>query len=277
MRPRLAVLILSVIAALMLGGWLIKRRIDGTRREHAAALARASREPGVLVPDPALSRGVIEIELIPAGPTIELSTPATIRLGQQTRRWSAGGRARFEEMAGKRGQRVSVLGEYIVEGASLDVPGSGSGARVALRAIPIDLPTIGAPFEKQLEIFGNDPNVIILLWKQSNIVVAETKVPRAAPRDALAAEIRKEWETHSRHRDPSDPRLDQAVVRFQPEAALFHEIFPLVEAILATRRTRTLGGESRSVPAFAVSVQPAFPSRAPRPDLDVGMPRAPTF
>ncbi|HLM73358.1 MAG TPA: hypothetical protein VK459_11720 [Polyangiaceae bacterium] len=276
MRHRLAAFILALLAVLMLGGWLIKRRNDRIEREHGAALARASREPGVLIPDPALSTGVIEIELIPAGPSIELSRPATIRFGHQTRRWSAGGRARFEEMPGKRNQRVSVVGEYLAELAALDVPPSGPGARIALRAIPIDLPAIGPPFERQLEISITDPKDIIVWWKQSNIVVAELKVPRAGPRDALAAVIQKEWMSSGAHRDPSDRRFDRAIIRFEP-GALFQEIFPLVDAILATKRTITVGGETRSVPAFHVSVQPTLPSRSPHPDFDLGKPRPPTF
>lgn len=254
---------------LLLGGWFIKRRLElREEREHAAAVERAAREPGVLIPDPSLPPGVIVIELIPAGPSIELFDPATIRFGQSTRLWSPKSRARFEGMGGLRGQRVSVTGDYFAEGAWLDVPPGGSGARIALRAIPIDPPRIGPPFERQLEVSGMDPSHIILLWKVTNIVVAETKVPRAAPPDALAAAIKKDWERLGSHRDPSDRRIDRAVVRFEP-GALFHEIFPLVDAILATKRTMAVAGEARVVPAFDVSVQPALPSPRPRPDLDM--------
>ena len=269
MRLRLAALIASILAVLLLGGWFIKRRLDlREERERAAAIERASREPGVLIPDPSLPPGVIVIELIPAGPSIELSDPATIRFGQSTRLWSPKSRARFEEMGGLRGQRVSVTGDYFAESAWLDVPPGGSGARIALRAIPIDPPMIGAPFERQLEVSSTDPNHIVIWWKRENIVVAELKVPRAAPPGALAAAIKKEWESSGSHRDPSDRRLDRAVVRFEP-GALFHDIFPLVDAILATKRTMAMAGEARVVPAFGVSVQPALPSSRPRRDLDV--------
>jgi hypothetical protein len=276
MRHRLAGLITLILAALLLGGWFIKWRIDVNEREHEAALERASREPGVLVLDPALSSGVLEVELIPAGPSIELPMPASIRVGQRTLPWSAGRPARFEEMAGKRHQRISVVGEYLVESASVDVPPSGSGARIALRAIPIDPPMIGPPFEKQLEISTSDPDVIELLWKQTNIVVAARKVPRAGSRDALAAEIQKDWMMMGSHRDPSDRRFDWAIVRFET-GWHFDDVFPLVDAILATRRTITRDGKSPTVPAFRVSVQPPLQRPVPGPDFELGKPRAPTF
>jgi hypothetical protein len=276
MRLRLALLLASLLAVLILGGWFIKHRRDVNKREHAAALTRASREPGVLIPDPALSPGVIEVDLIPAGPSIELSTPAMIRVGQRTEEWSSGRPARFEEMAGKRDLRVSAVGEYLVEGALLDGPHGGSGARIALRAIPTDPPFIGSWTEKYLEVSSVDPKDIILWWKQSNVVIAETRVPRAAPREALAAEIQKEWVTHGWHRDPSDRRFDLAIIRFEP-GTLFYEIFPLVDAILVPKRTINKDGESRSVPAFHVSLQPAPASPRRNPDLDMGRPRSPSF
>lgn len=268
MRPRVAAVIVSLLAVLLLGGWLLKRRADANQREHAAALARASREPGVVVVDPVLSPGVLEVELIPAGPSIELSVPATILVGREGLRWSPGGRTRFQDMAGKRDQRVSVIGEYLVEGPSLDIPQGGSGARVALRAIPIDASSVGPPFEKQLEILTTDPSDFLLVWKQSTVVVAESKVPRAGGRDALAARVEVEWKQMGSHRDPADRKLDRAVIR-APSGALFYEIFPLVDAILATKRSMILGGEGRVIPAFDVSVQPAITSPARRyDDLD---------
>jgi hypothetical protein len=276
MRPRLAALITSLLAALALGGWVIKRSIDAKKREHAAALSRAPREPGVLIPDPALSPGVIEVDLVPAGPEIALPMPATIRVGRQALPWSAGHPARFEEMAGRRDQRVSVLGEYLVEGAVFDVPHGGTGARVALRAIPIDPPSLGSPMEKYIEVSTTDPDAFVVWWKQSNIVIAESKVPRAGPRGALAAHLQKEWMMSGNHRDPSDRRRDRAVVRFEP-GTHFNEIFPLVDEILTPKRPMMVAGESRAVPAFYVSVQPAPPSPARHPDLDMARPRGPTL
>lgn len=277
MRPRVAAVVASLLAVLSLCGWLIKRRLDAKERDHAAAILRASREPGVVVLDPALSPGVLEVELIPAGPSIELSTPATILVGRESQRWPVGGRTRFQDMAGRRDQRISVIGDYLVEGPSLDIPQAGSGARVALRAIPIDPPTVAGQFERQLEILSVDPDDIIVVWKQSVIVVSETKVPRAGGRAALAALVQREWSQMGSHRDPSDRKLDRAVVRM-PSGALFYEIFPLVDALLEPKRSMSVGGEQRVVPAFDVSVQPALTSRPRRnDDLDAENPRPPSI
>lgn len=273
MPARVKALIALLLAGVMLGGWYLKHRRDVNEREHAAALERTLREPGVLVADPALSPGIIAVELIPAGPTIDLPTPASIRLGQQTRLWSPGTRARFEERPGQRGIRVSVTGDYIAESAWLDVPLNGSGARVALRAIPIDPPMVGPPGEKQLEISSPNPSDIVIVWKQSSIVVSEIKVPRATPRDALAAAIQKEWAIQGSHRDPADRKFDRAIIRVEPGASFF-DIFPLLDALLATRRTVSKDGEIRPVPAFYVSVQPVIPLPRPGPDRDVVRPRA---
>lgn len=274
MRLRLAALIAPILAVLLLGGWwFIEHRRDVIEREHAIAISRAAEEPGVLIPDPALSPGVIEIDLVPAGPSIELPEPATIRFGQQTRHWSPGRRASFEAMTGARNERISVLGDYLVESVRVDVPTSKTGAQVALRAIPIDPPMLGPTTEKQLEIDNSDPNDIIVVWKQGRVVVSETKVPRASGRAAHAAFIQKEWTMQGSHRDPMDRRFDWAVVRFGAEQ-IFLDIFPLVDAILATQRTVKLpDGGTDSVPAFRISLQPA-PRRPPaRPDLDERMPR----
>ena len=50
-----------------------------------------------------------------------------------------------------------------------------------------------------------------------------------------------------------------------------------LDALLATRRTVNRDGESHAVPAFYVSVQPVIPLSRPRPDRDVGRPRAADF
>jgi hypothetical protein len=78
------------------------------------------------------------------------------------------------------------------------------------------------------------------------------------------------------HRDPSDRRFDWAIVRFET-GWHFDDVFPLVDAILATRRTITRDGKSPTVPAFRVSVQPPLQRPVPGPDFELGKPRAPTF
>lgn len=251
-------MLVMVLITVMLSRWLLAQRTATTAREHVAAVARAAREPGTLIVDPALPAGVVEIDLIPGATDLELSRPATIRIGEQALPWEAGHGARFAGLAGKRELRVSVAGAYLVEDASLDVPAGGRGRRVSLRAIPIDPPAIGAPFERDLEVGPASPEAFFVWWKQLGIVVAEVRVPR----DALAAAIGKEWQTVGRYKDPAEPKRDRAVVRFEPTSP-FPVVLAMVEAIVATKRTMLRGGERLTVPAFEVSVQPPLPAGSP--------------
>jgi hypothetical protein len=68
---------------------------------------------------------------------------------------------------------------------------------------------------------------------------------------------------HGGHRDPSDRRFDQAIVRATPGAP-FEEIFAVVSSIFATtREIKVSSGERREAYAFNVSVQPPLPAPEP--------------
>ncbi|MFT3774504.1 MAG: hypothetical protein QM820_54800 [Minicystis sp.] len=267
MRLRLVASLAALVVVAASGIWFLARRTAAREREHAAALLRTVQEPGVLVLDPALPSGVVDVDLIAVAPDLALSKPATIRLGEQTHPWADGGRVRFKGLAGKRALRVSVAGDYLVEGASFDVPAE-PGGRVSLRAIPIDPPVVGPPLEKQLEIQLDAAGGAVLWWKQGDITISDREIPRGA----LATAVREEWTQKGFHKDPADPIRDRAILRVGPGAS-FQAVLPVVQAVLATTRPRIVGGDSRVAPAFVVSVQPPLPAAPARPALDLVVPR----
>jgi hypothetical protein len=88
----------------------------------------------------------------------------------------------------------------------------------------------------------------------------------------LAARFEAEWKDHRGHFDPSDKKVDQAIVRVGPTTP-FAGIFAVVEALLATKRVIDVGGYGEAVAAFHVSVQPPLPPRPPAVHrLDDGQP-----
>jgi hypothetical protein len=253
MRARPVAALVAILATVALGGWLVARRGVAGERAHDAAVTRAAREPGTFVPDPALPTGVVEIDLTPAAPQLDVARPATLRIGERALRWEGSG-VRFEGLAGARGLRPTVAGAYLAEGAAFDVPAAGPGGQVALRVIPVDTAEMAAPLDRYFEMRA-DADAFVLWWRQGNYVVSEDRVPRAAPREVLVATIRRLWEERTAHKDPADDGHDRAVVRFAAGAA-FQDVLPLVEATLAPTRPVMLEGQRRAESVFLVSVQP---------------------
>jgi hypothetical protein len=238
---------------------LVEVREGAAAREHGAALVSAAAEPGRLVTDPLLPAGVVEVDLAAAAPDLEPHEPATVRVGARRSAWSPESPARFEGLARDRRHAVAITGPYLAEGVSFAVPTGAHGARLAVRAIPIDpwqaysAAAPGQTPEKVLEIDLTRLDALAVVWKVGPIVVSETTVPRP-PGPALAARVRDEWKQQGGHRDPADRKLDQAIVRVASTTP-FDAIFPVAEAILATRRDLNRAGAVRSIPAFNVSVQ----------------------
>jgi biopolymer transport protein ExbD len=100
-----------------------------------------------------------------------------------------------------------------------------------------------------------------LIWKHGATVVRETKVPRTATvagdessaisrYPELAKAIQAEWNHEGMHRDPSDPKPDQAVLHSDDKLP-FREIVAVLDALGATRRDmRSTDGKTAQVSAF---------------------------
>lgn len=100
-----------------------------------------------------------------------------------------------------------------------------------------------------------------LVWKQEQTVISEKTIPKAAVETeagdstivtypTLAAELEKEWAEHGQHRDPSDPKLDRAVLHTADNMP-FGEIAAVLDAVASTKRPmRFAGGEDERVAAY---------------------------
>lgn len=117
-----------------------------------------------------------------------------------------------------------------------------------------DPPTIVTP-EKILNVHIGE-NDFGLVWKQGATVVSEVRVPKASSDGQdivrypdLAKRIESEWQTNANHRDPSDKKLDQAILHADNRAP-FKEVVAVLDALYATRRVVKLEGGDKELPAF---------------------------
>jgi hypothetical protein len=239
---------------------LVRRREARLLEAHRAAVARTARAPGAVVEDPTLPAGVVVVDIVPADAEMPLFAPATLRVGGRHELWAPDEPAWFDDLPRDRRHTVVVVGPYLVAGSSITVPPGDRGGRVAIAAIPIEasLPPQTEPGfapEKFLQLDAPSPERLVLGWRQGSTRITEHTL---AGGEGLVERLALEWRAVGEHRDPSDRKIDQIVIRIPPTAS-FGEVFPLVEAALATERDMMLGGVRRRVPVFGVSVQYAPP------------------
>jgi biopolymer transport protein ExbD len=97
-----------------------------------------------------------------------------------------------------------------------------------------------------------------LVWKQGATVVSEVKVPKP-PVDPnasvirfadLAKKIEAEWNQHGGHRDPSDKKVDQAIMHTDNRLP-FKEIIGVLDALYSPQRDMKFpDGSTKKVPVF---------------------------
>jgi biopolymer transport protein ExbD len=119
-----------------------------------------------------------------------------------------------------------------------EIPGASTG--------PVD----PQPVEKTLHVTVR-PDSFKLTWRQGAVVVSEVDVERGPAGDTslLQAKIAQEWALHGSHKDPSDQRLDQAVLHTDDRLP-FSEIASVLDALGGTRRTMILASREQPVAAF---------------------------
>ncbi|MEM9694980.1 MAG: biopolymer transporter ExbD [Myxococcota bacterium] len=108
--------------------------------------------------------------------------------------------------------------------------------------------------EKILHLHIHDED-FALVWKQGSTVVSETKVTK--PSDTgdlikyteLGAKIAEEWKVHGGHQDPSDKKLDQAVLHADNRLP-FKQIVAVLDALYEQKREMKQGEKIAKVPAF---------------------------
>lgn len=121
---------------------------------------------------------------------------------------------------------------------------------------PTEAITTPVPPEKVLNVHVNETD-FALVWKQGATVVSEIRVPKAANDDGgivryndLAKKIEAEWQQNGSHRDPSDKKLDQAILHSDNRTP-FKEIVGVLDALYTTKRKfKTENGAEKDLPAF---------------------------
>jgi biopolymer transport protein ExbD len=119
--------------------------------------------------------------------------------------------------------------------------------------------------EKQLHVEMRQEDKFVLVWKQGSTVVNQIDVPRndsksvtsekgknSAKYPELATRIAEEWKNVGSHRDPSDRKLDQAILHTDNKTEYF-KLIGVIDAIYSTKRQLNVGGKTEPVPAFNVT------------------------
>jgi len=97
-----------------------------------------------------------------------------------------------------------------------------------------------------------------LVWKQGATVVSEVKVPKppldpnakAIRYGELAKKIEAEWNQHGGHRDPSDKKVDQAIMHTDNRLP-FKEVIAVLDALYSPQRDMQFSdGSTKKVPVF---------------------------
>jgi biopolymer transport protein ExbD len=117
--------------------------------------------------------------------------------------------------------------------------------------------------EKQLHVMMQAEDKFVLVWKQGSTTVDSIDVPR---KDVvivsgstqivrfpdLAAKIETEWKAKGQHSNPTDRKLDQAILHTDNKTE-FKFIIGVIDAIYQTHRDMNLGPKTEKLPAFNIT------------------------
>jgi biopolymer transport protein ExbD len=117
--------------------------------------------------------------------------------------------------------------------------------------------------EKQLHVMMQGEEKFVLIWKQGNTTVDSIDVPRKdvllkeGPVDVvrfpdLAAKIESEWRAKGQHSNPTDKKLDQAILHTDNKTE-FKYIIGVIDAVYQTHRDLQYGGKTEKLPAFNIT------------------------
>ncbi|MCZ2111777.1 MAG: biopolymer transporter ExbD [Dehalococcoidia bacterium] len=127
---------------------------------------------------------------------------------------------------------------------------------------PRDTETTPQEPTPMLHVILEGEEKFVLSWKKGNAVVSTVDVPRkpvvvGEGRSAqirfpdLATKIGEEWKANGSHRDPTDKKMDQAVLHTDNKTP-YKEIIAVIDAIYATKRPFP-GGGKEEFPAMNVT------------------------
>jgi biopolymer transport protein ExbD len=117
--------------------------------------------------------------------------------------------------------------------------------------------------EKQLHVMMQGEDKFVLVWKQGSTTVDSIDVPRKdvitqqGPVEVvrfpdLAAKCETEWRAKGQHSNPTDKKLDQAILHTDNKTE-FKYIIGVIDAIYQVHREMQLGGKTEKLPAFNIT------------------------
>jgi biopolymer transport protein ExbD len=117
--------------------------------------------------------------------------------------------------------------------------------------------------EKQLHVMMQSEDKFVLVWKQGSTTVDQIDVPRkdvtihAGNQDVirfpdLAVKIESEWKAKGQHSNPTDRKLDQAILHTDNKTE-FRYLIGVIDAIYQTHRDMNLGSKIEKMPAFNIT------------------------
>lgn len=117
--------------------------------------------------------------------------------------------------------------------------------------------------EKQLHIELRSTDKFVLIWKQGGTTVNSVDVERKDKIDmegateivrypALAEKIAAEWKANGQHSNPTDKKLDQAILHTDNKTE-YKYIIGVIDAVYSPKRDMSLGGKTEKVSAFNVT------------------------
>jgi biopolymer transport protein ExbD len=117
--------------------------------------------------------------------------------------------------------------------------------------------------EKQLHVMMQSDDKFVLVWKQGSTTVDSIDVPRkdviskegsvdVVRFPDLAVKIESEWKAKGQHSNPSDRKLDQAILHTDNKTE-FKFIIGVIDAIYQTHRDINLGPKTEKMPSFNIT------------------------
>ncbi|MDP9035459.1 MAG: biopolymer transporter ExbD [Myxococcota bacterium] len=117
--------------------------------------------------------------------------------------------------------------------------------------------------EKQLHVMMQSEDKFVLVWKQGATTVDSIDVPRkdvvttqgsveVVRFPDLAAKVESEWKAKGQHSNPSDKKLDQAILHSDNKTE-FKYIIGVIDAVYQAHREMQIGGKTEKLPAFNIT------------------------
>jgi biopolymer transport protein ExbD len=117
--------------------------------------------------------------------------------------------------------------------------------------------------EKQLHIEMREEEKFVLVWKQGSTTVDSIDVPRkdvvtqegaveVVRFPDLADKVASEWKAKGQHSNPTDRKLDQAILHTDNKTE-FKYIIGVIDAVYGTHRDIQLGPKTEKLPAFNIT------------------------